>query len=323
MPVIAPRAFSRRASRGRGRGAWRGRVARRRVTAREPVVALARVLELLHGQRHARRRALAGSIGDIRAIVSHGWPRPGPILALAQTINSVRPAQHGRRTGSRHGDSSASRTRWRTRRSRDVISYPREPPRSRRLQDRALPPRRWLVGGRGTGHLRLLRPDGHTRRGLGGVESRLHMIAEEYQERSAPLPEDTTEIVNAQDSMGWLDYHLHLFRVSRPGTGDTVQIGVPDDDAFEGDEPTLPGWEVPIARYLTGPGAVARYEYDFGDGWQHDVTLEAIVPRRTGIRYPRCLAGGRACPPEDCGGPAGYENLLAVIGDPSHEEYES
>src|SRR6266545_5970495 len=85
MPVIAPRAFSRRASRGRGRGAWRGRVARRRVTAREPVVALARVLELLHGQRHARRRALAGSIGDIRAIVSHGWPpRTNPGLGTAR-----------------------------------------------------------------------------------------------------------------------------------------------------------------------------------------------------------------------------------------------
>jgi len=129
--------------------------------------------------------------------------------------------------------------------------------------------------------------------------------------------------VAIQDAMGWLDYHLHLFRVSRPDTGDAVQIGIPDDDAFEGDEAILPGWEVPIARYLTGPGAVARYEYDFGDGWQHDVTLEAIVPRRTGIRYPRCLAGGRACPPEDCGGPAGYENLIALIGDPSHEEYES
>jgi hypothetical protein len=59
--------------------------------------------------------------------------------------------------------------------------------------------------------------------------------------------------VALQDSMGWLDYHLHLFRVSRPGTDDAVQIGIPDEDAFEGDEPILPGWEVPIARYFAHP----------------------------------------------------------------------
>jgi hypothetical protein len=129
--------------------------------------------------------------------------------------------------------------------------------------------------------------------------------------------------VAIQDSMGWLDYHLHLFRVNRPGTGDVVQIGIPDEDAFEGDEPILPGWEVPIASHLTRPGAAARYEYDFGDGWEHEVTLEAIVPRQKGIRYPRCLAGERACPPEDCGGVGGYEDLMAVMRDPTHEEYES
>jgi hypothetical protein len=129
--------------------------------------------------------------------------------------------------------------------------------------------------------------------------------------------------VAIQDSMGWLDYHLHLFRVSRPGTSDAVQIGIPDEDAFEGDEPILPGWEVPIASYFTHPGAVAKYEYDFGDGWEHEVTLEAIVPRQKGRRYPSCLAGERACPPEDCGGVGGYEDLMAVMRDPTHEAYES
>ena len=93
--------------------------------------------------------------------------------------------------------------------------------------------------------------------------------------------------------------------------------------AFEGDDPILPGWEVHIATYFTRAGAVARYEYDFGDGWEHEVTLDAIVPRQKGTRLPRCLGGERACPPEDCGGPPGYENVIAVIADPSHEEYES
>ncbi len=129
--------------------------------------------------------------------------------------------------------------------------------------------------------------------------------------------------VAIQDSMGWLDYHLHLFHVKLPGSGYAVPIGIPDEDAFEGDEPILPGWEIPIARYFVHPGAVAQYEYDFGDGWEHELTLEAIVPRQKGLRYPRCLAGERACPPEDCGGVGGYENLFAVMGDPSHEEYAS
>ncbi len=129
--------------------------------------------------------------------------------------------------------------------------------------------------------------------------------------------------VAIQDSMGWLDYHLHLFRLSRPATGDVVQIGIPDEDAFEGDEPILPGWDVAIASYFTHPGVVAKYEYDFGDGWEHAVTLEAIMPRQKRMRYPRCLGGERACPPEDCGGVGGYEDLMAVMRDPTHEEYAS
>lgn len=128
--------------------------------------------------------------------------------------------------------------------------------------------------------------------------------------------------VAIQDAMGWLDYHLHLFRVSRPGTTDSVQIGIPDEDAFEGDEPILPGWEIPIATYFAHPGAAAQYTYDFGDGWDHRVILEAILPRQKGVRYPRCLAGERACPPEDCGGVGGYEHLMEVMSDPLHEEYE-
>jgi len=127
--------------------------------------------------------------------------------------------------------------------------------------------------------------------------------------------------VAIQDSMGWLDYHLHCFRMTRPGTDNVMQIGIPYEDAFEGDEPILPGWDVPIASYFAHPGVAAKYEYDFGDGWEHEVTLEAIRPRQKGLRCPRCLAGERACPPEDCGGVGGYDNLLAVMHDPTHEEY--
>ncbi len=84
--------------------------------------------------------------------------------------------------------------------------------------------------------------------------------------------------------MGWFDYHLHLFRVTSPDTGEAVQIGIPDEDVIEGDEPILPGWEIPIAPYFPRPRVVARYEYDFGDGWEHDLTLEAIRPQQPGQR---------------------------------------
>jgi hypothetical protein len=64
------------------------------------------------------------------------------------------------------------------------------------------------------------------------------------------------------------------------------------------------------------------YEYDYGDQWLHAVLLEAIALAEPGVRYPRCLAGERKCPPEDCGGPPGCAEFLAVIADPDHEEHD-
>jgi uncharacterized protein (TIGR00369 family) len=125
------------------------------------------------------------------------------------------------------------------------------------------------------------------------------------------------------DAMGWLDYHLHAFHVVSPDGKRPLRIGIPDDSGFEGDEPIEPGWEVPITRHFTRPGVTVQYDYDFGDGWEHDVILEAISERQAGLKYPLCVGGARACPPEDCGGPSGYENLLEVIRDPGHEEHES
>jgi len=67
---------------------------------------------------------------------------------------------------------------------------------------------------------------------------------------------------------------------------------------------------------------VFEYEYDFGDCWEHEIEAEKILEPEAGVKYPRCLAGGRACPPEDCGGPGGYEELLKVLDDPGHEDYD-
>lgn len=124
--------------------------------------------------------------------------------------------------------------------------------------------------------------------------------------------------VAIQDAMGWLDYHLHAFRVTKPRGRKVIEIGVPDSGS---EHYCLAGWKVPISTYFVEPGAVAGYDYDFGDGWGHRLLLEGILLRQPSVKYPLCVAGERACPPEDCGGVPGYENLLQVLSDPSTAEY--
>jgi hypothetical protein len=121
---------------------------------------------------------------------------------------------------------------------------------------------------------------------------------------------------------GWQDYHLHAFRFQASKTGSGVEVGIPDEDLPAGAETALPGWEHSIREFFTAPGISAEYEYDFGDGWEHDVVLDAVLPRLKGRKYPCCLSGARACPPEDCGGPHGYAELLTIISKPRHPDYK-
>lgn len=118
-----------------------------------------------------------------------------------------------------------------------------------------------------------------------------------------------------QAAFGWWNHHLHEFRI---GGRD---YGVPDPD-----------WDLSRVldetRYrldkLVGEGDKFRYVYDFGDDWDHDVHVEKILPRGEVDTVPACTAqpaGGRACPPEDCGGTWGYEEFLVAIADPSHERH--
>jgi len=125
--------------------------------------------------------------------------------------------------------------------------------------------------------------------------------------------------VALQDSIGWLDYHLHMFRFRKPHKKAVVEIGIPGDEMD--DHITLPGWEISIGDYFTEPGNVALYEYDFGDIWEHELLLEGIQLKEEGAKYPRCIAGERACPPEDCGGVPGYYRLLEILSNPKHDEY--
>jgi hypothetical protein len=122
--------------------------------------------------------------------------------------------------------------------------------------------------------------------------------------------------VAIQDSMGWLDYHLHEFRLST-GQG-KIRIGIPGPGR---DDDLTPGWDVKIISYFNHPGNLALYEYDFGDGWLHDVVFEALRFDKPGTRSPRCIAGERACPPEDCGSISGYAELVKILKNPGHKRY--
>lgn len=126
--------------------------------------------------------------------------------------------------------------------------------------------------------------------------------------------------VAIQDAMGWLDCHLHQFEVMDPKYGEEVFIGIPDNGGW-GDVRVLPEWKTSIAPYFSHTSQ-ALYEYDFGDSWSHKILLEKILSPEQDVQYPLCLAGKRACPPEDCGGIWGYEVLLEIMKDPNHEEYE-
>lgn len=127
--------------------------------------------------------------------------------------------------------------------------------------------------------------------------------------------------VAIQDAMGWLDCHLHEFEIPKPGTRHPDHIGIPGDE-WGDDRTVLEGWHVPIARYFTLKNPIALYNYDFGDGWEHQVRLEAIVQPEPRRKYPRCLDGARACPPEDVGGVSGYWDFLKAIKNPKHPEHQ-
>ena len=115
-------------------------------------------------------------------------------------------------------------------------------------------------------------------------------------------------------AMGWTNSHLHVFEV-----GD-ARYGMVDpewDDLGFLDEN-----RVRVDKALPTVGVKVRFEYDFGDGWEHDVLIEGItLPDRT-LTYPVCLAGRRACPPEDCGGPWGYGEILQLLADPGRPDPE-
>ena len=100
--------------------------------------------------------------------------------------------------------------------------------------------------------------------------------------------------------MGWTNSHLHQFLFQKRKQADGTKLG----------------------DLIGSPGSKLQYEYDFGDGWQHELLLEEILNGDESFQR-TCVAGARRCPPEDCGGPYRFRELLDALNDASHPEHDS
>lgn len=130
--------------------------------------------------------------------------------------------------------------------------------------------------------------------------------------------------------MGWEDYHLYNFQID-----ESTYIEASQDsenqfavDAmwggfkFSSKKKEYKDNESIVSDFINQEKQEFLYTYDFGDSWVHIIKVEKILPKEVGKKYPICLDGKRNCPPEDCGGVWGYEELLEILKDKNHPEYE-
>jgi hypothetical protein len=122
-----------------------------------------------------------------------------------------------------------------------------------------------------------------------------------------------------QIAMGWTNSHLHQFKVGEDYYSDTRHHSA----EFEDDPPILEERTATLRKIAPSEQDVLRYEYDFGDSWEHEITVEKILPNTAASSSARCLEGARACPPEDCGGTPGYDDLLKILENRKHPEHKS
>lgn len=114
-----------------------------------------------------------------------------------------------------------------------------------------------------------------------------------------------------QIAFDWDDSHLHMFK-TEVGT-----FGVPDP----GDDGRIISDQRTLLTDVADVGSTFDYVYDFGDDWQHAVTVEERLPPDESDRAPRCIEGEQAAPPEDSGGIPGYFGMLDSLADPQHPDH--
>jgi hypothetical protein len=112
-----------------------------------------------------------------------------------------------------------------------------------------------------------------------------------------------------QAAMGWQNCHMHAFAAGG------VHYGRPSIELDFQDEAAV------ALNSLAQEGDRLDYTYDFGDSWEHFITVERLLEAEASLRYPSCAEGAGACPPEDCGGAPGYADLKEALADPGHPEH--
>lgn len=119
-----------------------------------------------------------------------------------------------------------------------------------------------------------------------------------------------------QVSMGWTNSHLNMFSIN--GVNYEVKYSDIEENPEALDEKLFKLWQVVQEEH-----AVFTFLYDFGDYWEHSVLVEKILPKEPDIKYPICIDGQRACPPEDCGGLSGFAEFLEAVSNPCHADHQA
>jgi hypothetical protein len=118
-----------------------------------------------------------------------------------------------------------------------------------------------------------------------------------------------------QSTMGWENGHLHAF-------SDSIGQNYIDAESIEFGNDGFNECDFELSKIFEKVGEKMQYDYDFGDGWEHIILLEAISAPEPGVKYPRCTKGKRACPPEDCGGPWGYQEIVEEMAKKKGARYK-
>ena len=119
-----------------------------------------------------------------------------------------------------------------------------------------------------------------------------------------------------QRIFAWTDSHLHEFEAGRRRFGPPqLDVGWGEEEGVEDER------RVTLGRVAPRKGAKLLYRYDLGDDWQHDIVVEDILPADPTVHSPHCLDGRRAAPPDDCGGPFGYAELLDALAEPTRKDH--
>ena len=123
--------------------------------------------------------------------------------------------------------------------------------------------------------------------------------------------ESFADVINT--AMGWEGYHMHLFQ-----KGKTIYTTEESDDEFLFDPvKTVNSYSLSLGEILTRKGSHIKYEYDFGDSWMHRITLESQQAyKKDETQGIFLIDGANACPPEDCGGIYGYQEMLEALKQP-------